>query len=105
MQRVCLVIFVWTVIYGCGGNGTQDVRQSKSEIRNRKSENGNQKTAKQDIKVSDTCELEKKFIANGLVDITSVIPDIKIDLRYSTPNNFMRMDLYGDLARIYILPN
>lgn len=56
-------------------------------------------------KKTDTCELERKFIAHGLVDIMTIIPDLKIDLRYSTSNNFMKMDLYGDLEKIYILPN
>jgi D-alanyl-D-alanine dipeptidase len=72
--------------------------ETRDTISNQKLEIRNQKSV-------DTCELEKKLIANGLVNITSVIPDIKIDLRYSTPKNFMKMDLYGDLERVYILPN
>lgn len=95
-------IFLLTLVFSCGRQetkeGTHDTRhKTQEEVRSEKLEVRSEKT-------TDTCELEKKFIANGLVDVTSVIPDIKIDLRYSTPLNFMRIDLYGDLTRVYILP-
>jgi D-alanyl-D-alanine dipeptidase len=55
--------------------------------------------------VKDTCELEKHLIVSGLVDIQKTIPGILIDLRYSDTNNFMHIDVYGDLERIYLQPD
>lgn len=54
---------------------------------------------------ADSSELEKKIVALGLVNITTSVPGIHIDLRYSTPDNFMGRDLYGDLERIYVQPD
>lgn len=53
----------------------------------------------------DTSELEKKIVAAGLVNLKTVVPDIFIDLRYSTPANFMGRDLYGDLENLYVQPD
>lgn len=44
---------------------------------------------------------ELNLIRQGLVNIQDVDPTIKIDLRYSTTNNFVGIDLYGDLDKIY----
>lgn len=57
-----------------------------------------------EILPKDTCELEKRLIASGLIDIQKIIPDILIDLRYSSVNNFMRTDVYGDLEKVYLQP-
>lgn len=95
LNPVLLTLFL---LYGC--KNTNENNDTKKEITRQK------QAAETSISLvkKDTCELEKQLIKNGLVDITAVIPDIKIDLRYSTPNNFMRKDLYGDLERIYIVP-
>lgn len=53
----------------------------------------------------DTCELEKKLIEKGLVEIHQYIAHAKVDLRYSSAANFMQRDLYGDLERLYVHPN
>lgn len=37
----------------------------------------------------------------GLVDITTVAPDIKLDIRYATPNNFTHVPVYPD-ARCFL---
>jgi len=49
-------------------------------------------------------ELEKKLISQGLVDIQQVIPGIKVELKYSTEDNFFGKDVYGDHVRCYLLP-
>lgn len=33
----------------------------------------------------------------GLVDATTVVPALQVELRYSTPDNFLGKDVYGDL--------
>jgi D-alanyl-D-alanine dipeptidase len=49
--------------------------------------------------------LEQTIIDAGLVDIKTIIPDILIDVRYSSTNNFMKQDVYGNLNRIYLQPD
>ena len=48
--------------------------------------------------------LEKKIIARGLVDIQTIDPNIEVDLKYSTTDNFIKRDVYGDLQRAYLQP-
>lgn len=47
-------------------------------------------------------ELEQIMIEAGLVRISDYDPSIKIDLKYATPFNFMKTDLYGDLTEGYL---
>lgn len=54
---------------------------------------------------SDSIEidtLEQRIIDAGLVDIQSIDSTIHIDVRYTTKNNFMKRDLYGNLNKIYL---
>ena len=48
--------------------------------------------------------LEKVLIEQGLVDIEEAIPGIKVELKYSTEDNFFQQDVYGDLVRCYLHP-
>lgn len=49
-------------------------------------------------------ELEKTLIDQGLADIEKVIPGIKVELKYSTEDNFFGKDVYGDHVRCYLQP-
>lgn len=49
--------------------------------------------------------LEQKLIDAGLVNVQDIVPEILIDLRYSTTNNFMHEDVYGHLNRAYLQPD
>jgi D-alanyl-D-alanine dipeptidase len=56
-----------------------------------------------EIEINDKIDtLEQKLIDAGLIDIQNIITDILIDVRYSSTNNFMKQDVYGDLNRIYL---
>jgi D-alanyl-D-alanine dipeptidase len=39
---------------------------------------------------------------SGMVDPTSLVPDLMVDLRYSTKDNFLKEDLYGDMQRCFL---
>ena len=58
---------------------------------------------KEEIYIIDT--LEQRIIDAGLVNIQDSIPDILVELRYSTENNFMGRDVYGHLERAYLQPD
>jgi len=47
---------------------------------------------------------EKKILDQGLVDIQSVNPEILVELKYATPDNFMKKNVYGDLTHAYLQP-
>jgi D-alanyl-D-alanine dipeptidase len=49
-------------------------------------------------------ELEKTLIDQGLVNIETVIPGIRVELKYSTTDNFFGKDVYGDHVRCYLQP-
>jgi D-alanyl-D-alanine dipeptidase len=40
----------------------------------------------------------------GLVDVKAKIPEIAIDLKYGTSDNFMGADVYGGLKRCFLVP-
>jgi D-alanyl-D-alanine dipeptidase len=39
----------------------------------------------------------------GLVDVQTVCEEIQVELKYSTPDNFLHRDVYGDLERCFLL--
>lgn len=47
---------------------------------------------------------EKKILDQGLVNIQTVNPDILVELKYATPDNFMKRNVYGDLTHAYLQP-
>ena len=40
-----------------------------------------------------------------MVDIQQVAPDIRVDLKYATKDNFIEANMYGQLRRAYLHPN
>lgn len=97
MKAISIFLLITTLI-SCSNEAEENVQvedEPKSEIRNSKSE----------ILPPDTCDLEKHLISSGLVNIQKIIPGILIDLRYSTTDNFMGTDVYGDLENIYLQPD
>lgn len=49
-------------------------------------------------------DLEQALIDQGLVDLEKVIPGIRVELKYSTKDNFFGEDVYGNLTRAYLQP-
>ena len=40
----------------------------------------------------------------GLIDVQTVDPSVLVELKYSTTDNFVKQDVYGDLTRAYLQP-
>jgi zinc D-Ala-D-Ala dipeptidase len=56
-----------------------------------------------DVLVGDTPDtLELRLISLGLVDVQSLNPNIRVDLKYSSTDNFMATNVYGNLKRAYL---
>jgi len=49
--------------------------------------------------------LEMNLIAAGLVNVRDTLPGVLVDLKYSTTDNFLQADVYGDLAEAYLQPD
>ncbi|GAB3887051.1 M15 family metallopeptidase [Spirosoma agri] len=48
--------------------------------------------------------VEKAMVKQGLVNVQEVDPSILVELKYSTTDNFVGKDVYGDLTRAYMQP-
>jgi D-alanyl-D-alanine dipeptidase len=55
------------------------------------------------IQSAPPADWEKIFTDLGLVDVQQVCGDIRVELRYSTEDNFLHKDVYGDLERCFLL--
>jgi D-alanyl-D-alanine dipeptidase len=49
--------------------------------------------------------IEQDIIRAGLINIKSIDTSIVVDLKYSTVDNFLGMDVYGDFDRCYLQPD
>ena len=50
-------------------------------------------------------EIEKSMLEAGLIDIKTIDTSIVVDLKYSTNNNFLGLDMYGDFNKCYLQPD
>lgn len=46
--------------------------------------------------------LELRLIAMGLIDVQEVNPEIHVDLKYASEDNFMKTNVYGKLTKAYL---
>jgi D-alanyl-D-alanine dipeptidase len=49
-------------------------------------------------------DIEQKIIDQGLTNVQEANPEILVELKYATTDNFMRKNVYGDLTRAYLQP-
>jgi len=50
-------------------------------------------------------ELEQQIIAAGLIELSGLDTTFVVDLRYTTTNNFLEADVYGDYDALYLQPD
>ena len=50
-------------------------------------------------------DFDKKMKEYGLVDVQSLDKTIGVELKYSSEDNFVGEDMYGELERAYLLPH
>ncbi|MDI9338969.1 MAG: M15 family metallopeptidase [Sediminibacterium sp.] len=51
---------------------------------------------------ADTSDLERRFVAIGLVNVKVLDTSICVELKYGTNDNFMERDMYGGLRNAYL---
>ena len=92
---------------GIGGNQTAD---NKGVEEKENSEKPNLATERnpQEIQLENaeqkTSAIEQKLMDAGLVNLQDVVPELLVELKYSTIDNFLNADVYGDLENAYLRP-
>jgi zinc D-Ala-D-Ala dipeptidase len=61
-----------------------------------------QKVKSKPSKTSLICEYEQKMREQGLVNIQEINPNILVELKYSTTDNFVGKDVYGCISNCYL---
>jgi D-alanyl-D-alanine dipeptidase len=56
------------------------------------------------VSLARSQSLEATMLKQGLVDVQKIDSTIQVDLKYSTTDNFVGKDVYGDLTRAYLQP-
>ncbi|MBO0934197.1 M15 family metallopeptidase [Fibrella aquatilis] len=54
--------------------------------------------------LSFTLSLSYSFALSQLVDVQKIDASILVELKYSTTDNFVKQDVYGDLTKAYLQP-
>lgn len=55
--------------------------------------------------VDPVCDMERKLGEAGLVRMAEFDSSIRYELKYSTPDNFMKADVYGEWDDLYLQPD
>jgi len=98
----CVIVLIDLFIIGCTSIDEGGIQKASRKIAiSTKAEKIpiNKSKTVEDVFVG---ELEKKLLLYGLIDIQTIDSTILIDLRYSSLNNFMKEDVYGDLDKVFL---
>lgn len=55
-------------------------------------------------RIVEAQSLEASMVKQGLVDVQQADPSILVDLKYTTTDNFVHKDVYGELTKAYLQP-
>ncbi|MFK8038453.1 MAG: M15 family metallopeptidase [Crocinitomicaceae bacterium] len=98
-----LIIAVAACIYGCQ---TSDSKiEKKTEASKKKVTHKQNELAKKIEEPIKPDTLEQSIIDAGLIDVQSIAPNILVNLKYATVDNFMSQNLYGSLKKAYLQPD
>jgi zinc D-Ala-D-Ala dipeptidase len=64
-----------------------------------------QKVKPKPSKPNQSCEYEQKMREQGLVNVQEIDPNILVELKYSTTDNFVGKDVYGCITNCYMQKN
>ena len=85
-MRCIIICLGFSVLIGCRPKPTKTTVSQTPENKN----------------ITPDSTLEKSLQAAGLINVQSVIPEIRVELKYSTTDNFLHADVYGDLTNAYL---
>lgn len=96
LNRVLLSYILLLGVWACQTKKASDKKKTDSVVTKRDSV----VTVKQPV----VPEVEQRMVEQGLVDIQTLDSTIMVELKYSTTDNFVKTDVYGDLTRAYLQP-
>lgn len=107
MFRALLAFSFLLFLFSCGGNGAPAVvkKDSVKPVVFDTQKKIDTVVKKDTLAKRVIGELEQQLIDSGLVDVQTLDSTIRVDLKYSTKDNFLGMDVYGDLERCYLQPD
>jgi D-alanyl-D-alanine dipeptidase len=91
IKRELIAITVACTLFGCEQPNKQE-QQNPVEIRQEKPQ------------TAESNALESRLQLAGLVDIQTIDSNVIVDLKYSSTDNFVGVDVYGELDRCYLQP-
>ncbi len=91
MRKSILIIIPVIILISCGGNKNKPAQNIKDTLKQIKI------VAKEPLS-----DIEKQCIRFGLVDVHKLDTNIAVDLKYSTKDNLMGYDVYGDFSKAYL---
>jgi len=95
MNKLLFFAFLF-VLFACGENPDSKTKSINYKNQKPPSTNGTHQI--------DTTKVhsQKRILIDSLVDICSINPEIQVDLKYATSDNFMKMKLYDRLKNAYL---
>ena len=54
--------------------------------------------------IGNAQDIEQSMLSQKLVDVQTLDPSLLVELKYSTTDNFVKKDVYGELTRAYMQP-
>lgn len=89
-------VLVLLLVFAC--------KESKQKESSKKQSNDIQNQSVNGAYTIDTAKVtsESSVLIDSLVDVRSINPDIQVDLKYATADNFMKMRLYERLRSAYL---
>lgn len=104
--HIAIVLLFFLFLISCSENNSKTAEKESESVQIKKD------TAKRDelVQVDYTPEdcidtLEQKLLDYGLIDIQSLDSTILVDVKYASEDNFLGVNLYGNLKRIYLQPD
>ncbi|MBN3520638.1 M15 family metallopeptidase [Algoriphagus lutimaris] len=100
LVRFPFVLLVFgLILLGCN---QKELRSIEGELEKEIAEQlGNHETT---IQSSEIPVLERQMIDQNLVNVEEVVPGVRVELKYSTEDNFFGKDVYGELIHAYLQP-
>ena len=98
MKQVFILVLV--IFISC----TANKKPTPKKIEVPKTTTSTKKVEKKQVKKRQKSQLEKKLIKQGLVNLQVLDSTIQVKLMYSTPDNFVGIDMYGDFDQAYLYP-
>jgi zinc D-Ala-D-Ala dipeptidase len=106
-EKTLMFIVIPMMFFNCEGNRHSEkvaespLNYSKDSVTN--DPDTSVQNTKGDITSKEVdSELEKSIREAGLVNVQEVDSTIFVDLKYSSTDNFVKLDLYGDLSNCYL---